>query len=162
MSDHLAIWEMEMAWDRSHKSWCKYINGALKAMGETQPAIVKLTARIAELEAADKATKEQAKKDRVTSLVKASATPGPRCKVSPAEVEALIGWGLKDEDGLKAYLDKKPVLTSAVPSAAPPAVGAKSDKAQRIAALSQDQLAIIRASGLTPEQFIEQLDKLPA
>ena len=35
MSDHLAIWEMEMAWDRSHKSWCKYINAFLKAMGET-------------------------------------------------------------------------------------------------------------------------------
>lgn len=135
------------------------IVGALKALGETQPAVVRLTARVAELEAADKAAKEQAKKDRVTALVKASATPGPRCKIAPAEVDALIGWGLKDEDGLKAYLDKKPALVAASVTHTP---SGKPDKAAKVAALSADQIAIIRASGLTPEQFVEQLEKLPA
>lgn len=135
------------------------IVGALKALGESQGAVVKLTARVAELEASDKAAKDQAKKDRVTSLVKASATTGPKCNVSPAEVDDLIAQGIKDEEWLKGYLAKKPaiVAASSVVTAA-----SNAPEAAAASALTEEQKNIIKASGLSVDDFIQARAKLPA
>lgn len=135
------------------------IVGALKALGESQGAVVKLTARVAELEASDKAAKDQAKNDRVTSLVKASATPGPKCNVSPAEVDDLIAQGIKDEEWLKGYLAKKPAIV-----AASSVVTAASNATEAAAAnaLTEEQKNIIKASGLSVDDFIQARAKLPA
>lgn len=135
------------------------IVGALKALGESQGAVVKLTARVAELEASDKAAKDQAKKDRVTSLVKVSATPGPKCNVSPAEVDDLIAQGIKDEEWLKGYLAKKPAIV-----AASSVVTAASNATEAAAAnaLTEEQKNIIKASGLSVDDFIQARAKLPA
>lgn len=135
------------------------IVGALKALGESQGAVVKLTARVAELEASDKAAKDQAKKDRVTSLVKASATPGPKCNVSPAEVDDLIAQGIKDEEWLKGYLAKKPVLVAASSVVTP---AGNATEAAAAGALTEEQKNIIKTSGLSVDDFFQARAKLPA
>ena len=66
------------------------IVGALKALGESKGSVVALTARVAELEAVQKKADESARRERIASMVKASAVPGPDCKVTPAEVERLV------------------------------------------------------------------------
>lgn len=133
--------------------------GALKALADSKASVATLSQRVAELEADSKKAAETARKDRVTALVKASATPGPKCKVTPAEVDALIQWGLKDEAALSAYLEAKPVILSV---ASAPAPAAKPDRAAMLASLTPDQIAVIKTSGLTPEAYVDGLIKLPA
>lgn len=135
------------------------IVGALKALGESQGAVVKLTARVAELEVSDKAAKDQAKKDRVTSLVKAAAVPGPKCNVAPIEVDDLITMGIKDEEWLKGYLAKKSLITAAS-SVATPASNATEAAAANV--ITEDQKKIIQASGLSFDDFVKLRAQLPA
>ena len=136
------------------------IEGALKALAESKSSVVALTARIADLEAAQKKADETAKRARVESLVKAHAVPGDKCKITPAEVSALIGWGVKDEDALAAYLAAKPVLVTASAAPTQPAANATMESAK--ANLTEDHKASIRAAGLTIDEYVERSAKLPA
>lgn len=136
------------------------IVGALKALVDSKASVTTLSARVAELEAANKKAAAESQKDRVSNLVKAHAVPGsPKCKVTPAEVDALIKWGLKDEEALRAYIDAKPVIVAASHVAAP---AAKPDRAALLASITPHEAAIIKASGLTLDQYVDGRLKLPA
>lgn len=136
------------------------IVGALKALGESKGSVVALTARVAELEAVQKKADESARRERIASMVKASAVPGPDCKVTPAEVEPLIAMGLADENALKGYLAAKPKIVAA--SAAPTQPASNASKEALKANLTEDQKAIIKNSGLTVDEYLERSAKLPA
>lgn len=126
--------------------------GALDALRQGETTLTKLTARVAELEGNEK-------RARVTAMVKLAATPGPDCRVTPPEVDDLIAQGMKDEDWLKGYLSRKSKIVAASQTHTP---ASKPDKAAKLAALSDDQKKVIAASGLTPEEFVDRLEKLPA
>lgn len=136
------------------------IIGALKALGESKGSVAALTARVAELEAAHKKAEEAARRERISAKVKALAVPGDKCKVTPAEVDSLITLGLSDEKALDGYLAAKSTIVAASATETKPAASATKESAK--ANLSDEQKAIITASGLSIDEFLERSAKLPA
>ena len=75
------------------------------------------------------------------------------------ELADLIAQGIKDEEWLKGYLAKKPaiVAASSVVTAA-----SNAPEAAAASALTEEQKNIIKASGLSVDDFIQARAKLPA
>lgn len=120
------------------------IAGALEALKDAGRSVVEASAQ-------DK------QRERVNAMVKLHATPGPKCKITPAQVKPLIEKGMQDEKWLVGYLKTLPVLAVAA-SVASQAAGARTDidgETGEQVVLSEEEERVMKLSGISREDWIK-------
>lgn len=132
------------------------IEGTLRAMSEGHGQATALSAKLNELTAQVEKLSSNEKRERVRKLIAAHATPGPDCKVTPAEVDDLVEWGVKDEAALTSYLKKKSPVVAASGGAKTPgqAGGAGGAGATGEEGLTPAELEFCRRSKLDPKKYL--------
>jgi phage I-like protein len=124
------------------------VEGVLRALKGDAGTVATLSKRVAELEGAQT-------RGRVESFVKLHATPGPSCKLTPAEVPDMIAWGLKDEKAMTAYVEKKSVIVAASTVHAAGNAGS----GQGAASITDEERKVIKLSGLSEDEWLKAKSK---